>query len=68
MKGKELGCIAQVEQLVSEKSGDIAYICAEGKTDYVITDAGRLLELVVEICSDSDHIYFVHKTWSKSII
>lgn len=36
------------KQLVSEKSVDIAYICAEGKIYHVITDAGKLLELVVE--------------------
>lgn len=61
VKGKELSGRAQIEQLVSEKSVDIAYMCAEGRVDYVIIDASRLLELV-KICSNFDCIYFVHKT------
>lgn len=43
-------------------------ICAEEKLDYVIPGAGRLLELTMEICSNPDCIYLVHKTYSKSII
>lgn len=68
MKGKELGRRVQVEQLVSDKNGDLAYLCAGKKLDYVIPGAGRLLELVMEICSNPDCIYLVHKTYSKSII
>lgn len=67
-KWKELGFRAQAEQLVLEESGDIVYICTDRELEYVITDAGRLLELAMEIGSTSDCTYLFQETCSKSII